>query len=123
MKKLVVIILMFSLVLQGFMSLGLTGMYWLNKKYIADKLCINKSKPAMHCHGKCYLKKQLAKSSEEENEQSKTSTIRIIDCSMPEVFYSIAITRFPIQLKEYSLSCNDNTLEGVATNVFRPPLS
>jgi hypothetical protein len=38
--------------------------YALNKAYIARTLCVNKSKPAMHCKGQCHLRKQLQK---EEN--------------------------------------------------------
>jgi hypothetical protein len=37
---------------------------------IADKLCVNKSNPNMHC--KCYLSKQLKKAEENEKRQSKS---------------------------------------------------
>lgn len=40
--------------------------YWVNYEYIAKELCENKAKPEMHCDGKCHLKKELAKASEEE---------------------------------------------------------
>ena len=39
---------------------------------IADKLCVNKSNPQLHCNGKCYLSKQLKKSEENEKRQSKS---------------------------------------------------
>lgn len=40
--------------------------YIVNYHYIATELCENKAKPEMHCDGKCHLKKELAKASEEE---------------------------------------------------------
>lgn len=43
--------------------------YALNKAYIARTLCVNKSKPSMHCNGKCHLRKQLQK---EENGDEQT---------------------------------------------------
>src|SRR4051812_23661215 len=38
--------------------------YSMNKGYIAETLCENKSRPEVHCFGKCYLNKQLAKAAE-----------------------------------------------------------
>lgn len=42
----------------------------LNRQYIANNLCENRSKPLMNCKGKCYLKKQLQK----EEQESKNNT-------------------------------------------------
>ncbi len=35
--------------------------YAVNYDYIVNSLCVNKSKPELHCNGKCYLGKELAK--------------------------------------------------------------
>ncbi|WP_370899407.1 hypothetical protein [Chryseobacterium gossypii] len=35
--------------------------YVANYDYIVETLCINKSNPELHCNGKCYLSKELAK--------------------------------------------------------------
>lgn len=52
--------------------------YWVNYEYIAKELCENKAKPEMHCDGKCHLKKELAKASEDEKPLSseKKSTLK-----------------------------------------------
>lgn len=47
--------------------------YELNKNYISQKLCENRSNPKMHCNGRCYLGKQLKKA--EEGEQKQTQNI------------------------------------------------
>lgn len=38
--------------------------YALNYNYISQELCKNKSRPQLLCNGKCYLKKELAKTLE-----------------------------------------------------------
>lgn len=38
----------------------------LNKKYIVDNLCINRTKPWLHCDGKCYLMKKLKQAANKE---------------------------------------------------------
>lgn len=50
--------------------------YAVNFDYISKVLCINQDKPEMDCKGKCYLKKQIAKSSDVEkpnSDQKKSS--------------------------------------------------
>ena len=39
----------------------------LNQEFVEEELCENKEKEELNCHGKCYLKKQLAKA-EPKNE-------------------------------------------------------
>lgn len=64
----------FSIIAQGMVNLALCAYYQINKKEIADKLCVNKNKPMMHCDGKCYLGKQLKKA--EENEKRQNQSLR-----------------------------------------------
>lgn len=73
MNKVVAIIISFCLVLQCAVQLGVMGMYQLNKSYIAKNLCENRDKPKMGCNGKCHLKKQLKKASQEQEKESKRS--------------------------------------------------
>ena len=40
--------------------------YHFNKDFIKTVLCINKDKPEMKCDGKCYLKKTIAASHQQE---------------------------------------------------------
>lgn len=39
--------------------------YALNRDYIVENLCINKDKPELECHGKCYLNDRLQEANEE----------------------------------------------------------
>ena len=40
--------------------------YLINKEFIAKELCENKDKPALKCHGKCHLEKQIKKVAKKE---------------------------------------------------------
>jgi hypothetical protein len=59
----------------------------MNQKEIAAIECVNKSRPEMHCNGKCYLAKQLQKAEDnlnakkEKNNQS-LSHLKVIEGSL-----------------------------------------
>lgn len=42
----------------------------MNQKMIAEKLCINKDKPWMHCNGRCYLMNKVRQAEENEKKQA-----------------------------------------------------
>jgi len=58
---------------QTLVNVGIGLYYHLNKKYITQKLCENRSNPNLHCNGHCYLSKQLKKA--EEGEQKQTQNV------------------------------------------------
>ena len=45
--------------------------YQINKDYIVQFLCINKSKPELNCQGHCYLQKQLKKAEQPVNQSTE----------------------------------------------------
>ncbi len=45
---------------QAFYNAGVLTYWFANRAYITSALCENRSHPAMHCDGKCYLRKKLA---------------------------------------------------------------
>lgn len=71
-RKAAGILFAFVIVSQSLMNLGLYTYYNLNKKMIAEKLCVNKNNPKMHCEGHCFLSKQLKQLEEKEKQQSQT---------------------------------------------------
>ena len=60
---------------QALVNVGIGVYYHLNKEYISQKLCENRSKPELHCNGHCYLSKQLKKAEEGQN-KSQSQTIK-----------------------------------------------
>lgn len=73
--------------------------YAVNYDYIVNTLCVNKSKPEIHCNGKCYLSKQLAKTGDSESsplQKTKNSGQKILDIYiLPEIAEISAMENFP----------------------------
>eukprot|EP01037_Dinobryon_pediforme_P014797 gene14797-14929_t len=61
----------------------------LNQKYIADNLCVNKSRPWMHCNGHCYFMKKIRDAQEKEKKQEKADQKNLFQEALPA---TIAIT-------------------------------
>lgn len=84
MRTFVSIVIMLSLVYQCTVQLGVMAWYNLNKDYIANTLCVNRSKPESKCNGRCQLNKQLSKTSENQDHSgqqipSKSQKIEVTD--------------------------------------------
>lgn len=56
--------------------LGVFLLFKMNQDQIAKELCINRNKPELACDGKCYLKAQLSKQNDQQDNQEKTLEIR-----------------------------------------------
>lgn len=64
--------------------------YAVNYNYIVNTLCVNKSKPELHCNGKCYLSKEVAKTNVDAEStpfnKAKNSGQKILDIyTLPEI--------------------------------------
>jgi hypothetical protein len=122
-KQLVTILLFSLFLVQNFTSYWLIADYWLNKSFVARNLCENRNKPRMHCNGKCYLHKQLAKENKQNDASAPDAKIKI----EPAVFlFQQTIGQFvavvkdnPPQYGRYIFSL----LPGIAKSVFHPPLA
>lgn len=66
----ITLVLLFALLLQSFSRMGVLTYFYLNQKTITKTFCINKSKPNLHCNGKCYLAKKLKKAEEKSRQHT-----------------------------------------------------
>ncbi len=91
--------------------------YVVNYNYIIEKLCENRDKPEMQCNGKCYLAKQFAKQSAEEDQnpfKGKTSKIEI-----PQFIISEKITEYLFALEsEMDSTTEINYVPNLTTSLF-----
>jgi len=51
--------------------------YLINKEFIAKTLCINKDKPKSCCKGKCHMVKQLQKTNQDTDKNTKNTSNRV----------------------------------------------
>jgi hypothetical protein len=73
--------------------------YYLNKEKIAEEKCVNKDKPELACDGKCYLKSQVIREQQEQDESPAVvnidlekylfDTLSVLGYSLTQDFKSI----------------------------------
>jgi hypothetical protein len=96
--------------------------YSLNKKFISANLCENRLNPEMHCAGKCYLKKQLAKTNDTPSSQDQKGTPRQIltdffePIDKPDFRFSAVIVAYSAQVQAERIPSR------FTGNIFRPPI-
>ena len=118
-QRITAYLLIVSLVTVNFSRVFVYAGFELNKKYIADNLCVNRFKPQLHCNGKCYFMKKVKQAQEKENtddRQSQKNLFQEAYCHQPFKikFHSVLLSVTPIpnhhlQLPEQSRS------------IFQPP--
>ena len=74
MKKSIAILLLIAISFQSFSKVFIVVNFIVNQSTIAQKYCVNKAKPKLHCDGKCHLKKQLKEEDKKENIQAKVKS-------------------------------------------------
>ena len=99
--------------------------YVVNYKHISQDLCINKDKPWMHCHGKCYLKKEIKKVMGDENPDNKKTTIPALKLKEYADYYRINLLRkyyfkLTFQQKKQILIIQ-KTFKGYLPDMIKPP--
>lgn len=67
-KACIAYVLATLVLLQTFSREVLVVDYALNQATITARFCVNKTRPALHCNGKCYFAKQLRQQQERENQ-------------------------------------------------------
>jgi hypothetical protein len=72
-KRLISVILLVALIGSSFSRFFVYAGFELNRQYIASNLCVNKSRPWMHCNGRCFLMKKVKEAEDNEKKQERTS--------------------------------------------------
>jgi hypothetical protein len=117
--KPVALLLLFSLLMINFSNLCLFAGFELNRKYIAAEFCENKSKPELHCNGKCYLMKKLKQAQEKEEKQERQSQKTQIQDALvvlPMVFKQYALAEIKLHIPA-SMGIPQN----IKYSIFQPP--
>jgi hypothetical protein len=97
--------------------------YSLNRSFILSNLCENRLKPEIHCAGTCYLKKQLAKTNDNQpssNQKGSSPNLLSDFCQSPDKpdFGCVAVVTvcsFHSQAELLPIR--------FAGSVFRPPMA
>ncbi|MBL0257152.1 MAG: hypothetical protein IPQ03_06330 [Bacteroidetes bacterium] len=92
--------------------------YIFDQERISETVCINKDKPSLHCHGSCFLKNELNKEDQRENQHGNLLKEKF------DHFYNDP-TRFKVLTAVYSITNSPDLkpefADGHPGNVFQPP--
>ncbi len=121
-KKIVAIWVLIAVLLQTFSAAIIVSDYLANKKFISERLCENRSRPQLHCNGKCYLKKKIARESGEQNGERRNRAaedvvVLFFEKHEFEIYYDsdVAPASSIFRNRDVLLTID------VARSVFRPP--
>ena len=96
--------------------------YALNKDFIAKNFCVNKEKPKSCCHGKCYLEKQVKKSSETNDDKEKNSNKKIQNEEVNEFLNSpINLPKAIVGKSVFKIPSEEKTAPPFLHTLFIPP--
>lgn len=120
MIKLITHIIIFSLFVQSFQSVGIIINFKLNQDYIIKILCINKDNPETGCNGKCHLKNQLKKQASEPDKPATTSQFKEIQL-YAQANKKVEKKLQPIFHPKTKVVCNKKIAIGYQQEIFHPP--
>ena len=108
------------LTLHTFSQLVVVGSFLYNQDFIALNFCENVDKPELECNGKCHLKKELKKDTEENHSDKVTASETIL-------FYQNHAFEFELD-EPFSISKKKNftyyvgdELSDYHASIFHPP--
>ena len=80
-KRGLAILLLISITATSFQRYFVYAGFKLNQDYIAKNLCINRSRPWLHCNGKCYFMRKLKAAQENEKKQAEKDNLSRFEIS------------------------------------------
>jgi hypothetical protein len=97
--------------------------YSLNKTFIAENLCENRTKSEMHCAGKCYLCKKLAKSNDSQDTQNQKGVSKITNVDYCESFHKLNFKLSDLDLQHNTFIRSSGIPDRRAKVIFHPPIA
>jgi len=122
-RRFIALFLLVALISTHFSMYMAYAGFTMNRKLIAEKFCINKSRPWLHCDGKCYFMKKIRQAEENEKKQESKDHLNRLEISFLQEPFRFSMDElnlisttketYPAYAYHYSsryLSC-----------IFRPP--
>ncbi|MBS1592378.1 MAG: hypothetical protein JST07_09770 [Bacteroidetes bacterium] len=118
-KQFLAILLLAVFSLQVFHKAGIVLNYYTNTTSFA-KNCENKTKPAMHCNGKCQLMKKL-KQEENKDKQNPERRGDNKDEVLSSKSFFATVGYYSIKLTHSFCLRNNNFTNDIPSDFFHPP--
>lgn len=105
-KNILITLLIAAVLIQTFATVGVIMKFQVNQDYYAEVLCVNKKRPELACHGKCYLMQQLKYEFEQEQSTERQQLQKLFDRDIVLFCSNIA----PLNLKKHFFDKYQNTI-------------
>jgi len=119
-RSFIAILLASIFLFQSASKLLIIANYEVNKVSITQKYCVNKTKPKMHCNGKCHMMKRMKEEEKKENQaptsQKEKLEVQFFSTKSFNFIASTVLKKEAIQVS-YLFSKSNKHLLGV----FHPP--
>lgn len=122
-KRIIAISLLVALISSNFSRFFAYAGFEVNQKYIAENLCINKSRPWIHCNGKCYFMKKIKQAEENEKKQAAKDNFNRLEISFFQEPFKLQFVT-PVILDSNKSSVPRYTFQYSSRYIetlFRPP--
>mgnify|MGYP006206130183 CR=1 FL=1 len=125
MKKAFSIIMTMLFLLVSFQQALIIVHFKLNQQNIEQEFCVNKAKPELQCHGKCHLKKELAKSAADEQspadkKQNSKQEMEVLFYQETPIFYQ----KMPVVFTDKNVNASYQNFYALTAiqSTFHPPI-
>ena len=95
-KRLTTWLLIFAVFAANFSTAFIYFGLKINQSYIAQNLCINRSRPGLHCNGHCYFMRKIKQAEENEKKQAERDGSVRLEVSFCQEPFRITFTAPPI---------------------------
>lgn len=122
-KRLTAFLLLLALINCAFSRFAVFAGFELNRSYIAQNLCVNKSRPALRCEGRCYFMKKIKQADENEKKQNAKDSLSKLEISYFEEPFNADLLQLSIPeetkgpVPVYAFLFSSRSLEAL----FQPP--
>jgi len=118
-RRVVSLLLLVAVISANFSRLFVYAGFGINQKYIAANLCENRSKPWLHCNGKCYLMKKVKQAEEKEKSEERQTQKSLFQDSD---FVATALLKFHASLLRIVATPYHYSFQSPNPGaIFRPP--
>ena len=118
-KQLIATFLLFGILTNCFNYWVLSSSYSFNKSYISSVLCTNKTKPELHCEGKCFMDIKL-KELEQKTKHDQENLKRIIETIAPTTT-NLLLPVYEIDAVVFAAHYLQKKTISSAISIFHPP--
>ncbi|RXK80759.1 hypothetical protein [Filimonas effusa] len=118
MRQLLAIFLFTAFLAQTFSKAFVVVDYYANTAAFAQN-CVNKSRPSMHCNGKCQMMKKMEQQQKKDAENERKAGPKLEVISSKAFFASVSF--YATGTAASFFTYNDNAVFDRAISVFHPP--